>query len=151
VVKLKAPMDARVVMTALPDREYEATLASVGLQPTQSSGPAAYPVRFEIADAADIRPGMTASVTILLDRRESAVYVPSDALREQFDRIYLDVLESDGEITPVEVVVGITNGIYTEIISGVYEGQRVVIGSAKADGKFRVPSLWPPTNPTSGR
>jgi HlyD family secretion protein len=67
-------------------------------------------------------PGMSADVVILVDEKENALYVPSQALiREQYA-----YLIEDGKAVRREVKVGIGNWARTEILSGIKEGETVI-------------------------
>jgi HlyD family secretion protein len=70
-------------------------------------------------------PNMTANVSIEVDRKKDVLTVPAEAVS------YLDLkpyvyIKGDGEPEKVEVTVGMENGIRTEILSGVAEGQSVL-------------------------
>ena len=81
-------------------------------------------------DAMDtrVRPaiGMNASVTMLLEIKEEVLLVPAQAVRSDKGS---DVVTTMGQETTISVPVsvGITNGNQTEIISGLEEGQVVLI------------------------
>lgn len=58
---------------------------------------------------------------------EDTLYLPSGALRVAggVDCVY--ILDENGLITTCEVTVGITGGSYTQILSGLVEGQQVIL------------------------
>jgi macrolide-specific efflux system membrane fusion protein len=74
-----------------------------------------------------LRPEMTANVTILLDTREDVLTVPRGAIRRDRGK-YLVHVEQDGRIEERVVEVGWRDDAYTEILSGVTEGETVLIG-----------------------
>jgi membrane fusion protein (multidrug efflux system) len=69
-----------------------------------------------------LRPGMTARVTITLGEKNNVVVVPRDALLDG----YLFVV-SDSTAERRDVVSGLIGNEYAEIISGLSDGERVVI------------------------
>lgn len=86
-------------------------------------------IRFDIDDPR-LRSGMTANLGIETDRSESTLRVPYRALREDGDRLYVEVLEN-GIVMEIEVTVGLENDDYYEITSGLEEGDVVVTSSTR--------------------
>jgi multidrug efflux pump subunit AcrA (membrane-fusion protein) len=78
-----------------------------------------------------VRPavGMNATVTMLLETKEDVLMVPSQAIQSDNGREVVTVLSQETNISVV-VSTGITNGDKTEIISGLEEGQVVLIPGA---------------------
>ena len=75
--------------------------------------------------------GMNASVTMLLEIKENVLIVPSQAIQSDKGREVVTLLGQDQmTTTSVPVSIGITNGDRTEIISGLEEGQVVLIPGA---------------------
>ena len=78
-----------------------------------------------------LRPGMTADVTILTAEREDVLLVPDSAIDRSGGTATVEVLPEPGAEPVVrEVEVGVTNWEQTEIISGLKEGEIVVLPSA---------------------
>ena len=72
--------------------------------------------------------GMNASVTMLLEIKENVLIVPAQAIQSDKGREVVTLLGQDQmTTTSVPVSIGITNGDRTEIISGLEEGQVVLI------------------------
>lgn len=62
-------------------------------------------------------------------------FVPADMddkRREELPEAHVFVRLADGTTEPREVTTGITNGVQTEIVSGLAEGDVVVVGMAGA-------------------
>ena len=75
--------------------------------------------------------GMNASVTMLLEFKEDVLIVPAQAIQNDKGREIVTLLGQDQmTTTSVPVSIGITNGDQTEIISGLEEGQVVLIPGA---------------------
>lgn len=73
-----------------------------------------------------LRPGMTADVTLSRDKEEALV-VPTEALIRTGRRTLVMLAEGEGKFRPVEVRVGRETDFKTEVLSGLEEGQRVVV------------------------
>jgi multidrug efflux pump subunit AcrA (membrane-fusion protein) len=72
--------------------------------------------------------GATARARVIVRESEDALLVPRQAVRTVSDRQVVEILDGDGRRI-VEVEVGITTAEMIQILSGVDEGQIVVIGS----------------------
>jgi HlyD family secretion protein len=69
-------------------------------------------------------PGYSADVEVLLDSRENVLRVPSTVLRDRNRVLVFD--PATGIIREREIVAGIANWEFTEVLSGLSEGDRVV-------------------------
>ena len=73
---------ARFTVDAFPDRKFEGVVQQIRLNPTTQQNVVTYNVRISVANPDQILlPGMTAYVTIGVQRREKALLVPNAALR----------------------------------------------------------------------
>lgn len=88
-----------------------------------------YIVTLDILDFKDriLRPEMTANVTIMLEEREDVLTVPTAALRREAGERYVLVAE-DGRHERRTIRPGWREGTVTEIIEGLSEGERVIVG-----------------------
>lgn len=123
---------ATIVLDAYPNVTIEATVERIDALPTTLGGIIAYPVEVGLSDgtAADIRDGMTASARILVEQREDVLLVPNWAVRtdqtsgETFTYCYCI---REGQPTRVPVELGARSESFTEVISGLQEGDTVAL------------------------
>ena len=153
---------ATFLVDAFPGRIFEGKVHLVRYAPVTVENVVTYVTVIDVANPKlELRPGMTATVSIVLARRENVVTVPNAALRFKpsaslgpkkdaaggdtkgggdartrgprpakdmaaaSPKRKLYVLEG-GEPKPVEVETGITDGVVTEVVSGLAEGQEVL-------------------------
>jgi HlyD family secretion protein len=116
---------------AIADKEYSGEVTEIGMIGTVSQGVVNYAVTVRVTNADEaIRPGMTASVTILVDQREDALLVPNKAIRTSSGQRTVTVL-FEGQQIPVPVTVGLTGDSMSEVISDqLREGDVVVINGS---------------------
>ncbi|RMF22275.1 MAG: efflux RND transporter periplasmic adaptor subunit [Deltaproteobacteria bacterium] len=145
-VYVKAPIDevdaggitpgieARISVDAFPSRSFPARVRRVAPYVLDVEKQArTVDVEVEFADPNDtaaMLPGYSADVEIVLERRESTLRVPTEAVLEG-DRVY--VLGSDGTIAEQPFEAGIANWQYTEVLSGI-EPDSVVVVSVDLEG-----------------
>ena len=107
------------------DKIFEGTVKVASKIP--SMGTVTYPVEISLADPAkELMAGMFAEIRIKSEHMESALVVPSEAvIIKNGDSV---VVTLDGTM-PVfnKVQTGIDNGEYVEILSGIKEGQTIVV------------------------
>jgi HlyD family secretion protein len=83
-----------------------------------------------------VKPGMTGTATVIIASKQGVLTVPNLAIRTTAGRRYLQVLK-DGEAVDTDVVFGIANDTTTEVVSGVAEGDLVVLPAARATATAR--------------
>ena len=95
------------------------------------------PVSLEGTEEVALKPGMTANLNIVVGRRENALLVPAMAVQqgeEGYVVMVQDTPQGPGVATPVKV--GLSDGMYVEIVSGLIEGDRVVVEYQAAQEQF---------------
>ncbi|MFD1237456.1 efflux RND transporter periplasmic adaptor subunit, partial [Pseudonocardia benzenivorans] len=126
VASLKAGQSAQVVPTGTTT-PVAATVSTVGLVASSSSGVASYPVTLTVTgDASSLRAGETAQVTITTSQTDGALLVPSAAVRGSGANASV-LVDSAGSEKTVPVQVGATDGARTQILSGITAGTEVVV------------------------
>ena len=73
------------------------------------------------------------SVNIITDIAADVLAVPSTAVKSSTDGTYVQVLEN-GTPTNVTVETGMSNDSYTEITSGLTEGQEIITATSTSTG-----------------
>lgn len=130
IVHLAVGRDAIVTLDALPDAALRATVCAIVEVGATDQGVVGYPVELCLEDprgGEGVRVGMSASASIVLARAEDALILPTIAIRSDGERHTVRRRDGDGAIREVAVVPGIASGTRTQILSGLSEGDRVVI------------------------
>lgn len=127
------------------DDTFHGTVRQVRLQSTTTSNVVTYEV---VIDAPNpdlkLKPGMTATTTIYTMERGGVFVVPAKALRfvpsdvtaqqrKELPAQHVYVRGGDGTLTVREVTTGISNGVQTEVTSGLAAGDCIVVGLAADD------------------
>jgi macrolide-specific efflux system membrane fusion protein len=112
-----------------PDNDFEGIVVSVHPDAVIENTVVNYITIISIGDrqGKTLRPEMTANVTLFLETRENVLAVPRRAVRREQGRYVVYVLTPDGR-EQREVRVGWRDDQYTEIVSGLAEGDSVLIG-----------------------
>ncbi len=70
--------------------------------------------------------GSKVNIKIKIDCKDNILIVPEEAVYEKNEKSYVEILEN-GEVKEIEVVLGIENQDFIEIIDGLDEGQKVIL------------------------
>jgi Cu(I)/Ag(I) efflux system membrane fusion protein len=115
---------AEAQLTAFPGRLFHGHVAYV--YPTLDSATRSIRARIAVPNPVGLlKPGMYATVRLTTPLRQ-ALSVPTSAVMNTGDRTLVFIDMGSGALVPHAVVPGRVAGDYTEIISGVEPGQRVV-------------------------
>jgi HlyD family secretion protein len=148
----------RFTVDAYPEQEFRGRIAQVRLNATVNQNVITYPVIIEVANPdGKLRPSMTANVTIEVATVRDALRVPNAALRfrpesaekaaagktavqsastgaagaKRAQTVY--VLGERNALRPAAIRTGITDGHYTQVVSGALQpGDRLATGLATA-------------------
>lgn len=74
-----------------------------------------------------LRPEMTTTVNIVLERRENVIAIPNSAVRRDRDGTWAFVMQGDERVRR-DIRVGYRGREYTEVLDGLAEGDRIVVG-----------------------
>ena len=131
--KLRVGNAASLSVDALPGEKVPARVASILPVSTVVDNVVTYEVTFTIDRyPSELRPGMSASSDVTVERLENVVAVPKSAIRDsKGTRPTATVVDSAGRQQPRLVVVGVSGDASTEIIGGLGEGERVAVGGAR--------------------
>ena len=129
-----------------PDRQYEATLRSIEPAPdsiaddddssstTSSSDEAIYyNALFDVPNPDHrLRISMTAEVTIVLDEASDVLLIPESALGDKIKGggYRVGVLTKENRVEARTVHIGISDLVNTQVLDGLAEGERVILGEA---------------------
>lgn len=145
--------EAEFSVDAYPRESFGGRVSQVRLSPSTEDNIVTYAVIVKVDNPdGKLLPGMTANVSLILDRRSDVLTVPNSAFRFKpvdtgrnvevappgpgrrksnvaavtAPAVYL--LDAKGEPVKAEVERGITDGQKTEVVSGLEEGQLVITG-----------------------
>ncbi|MBH0005602.1 efflux RND transporter periplasmic adaptor subunit [Psychrobacter sp. SWN149] len=160
VINVNAGMPAYFNIIGNPDKQYDATLTAIEPAPeqissTSSTDAAIYYVGYVEVPNPDrlFRIDMTAQIYIIVNEAKNALLVPSTVIQEKRSKgkgkekvkaatgKFVRVLKDDGTVEERTVEVGIDNRVNAQILSGLKEGEEVIISeeSGKKSGSGRIP------------
>lgn len=145
---------AEFTVDTYPKNTFSGSVSQVRLSPTSEDNIVTYTVIAKVPNPdGKLLPGMTANVSLILDKRDDILVVPNSAFRfkpvntsqsvevgpppgpgghksnvAEVAAPAVYVLDAKGNPVKTEVERGITDGQNTEVVSGLKEGERVITG-----------------------
>lgn len=145
VTRLDPGMIAYFTTPGFPGKRWSGKLRQIVPLPADGSGQQGkrtyYTVLFDVANnSRELMSGMSADIWFVLERSDDALQIPAAALpaRADADGNYrLGVMEDDGKVSTRTVKVGIRTADSVQVLSGLKEGERVVLGAAAVAAPVR--------------
>jgi HlyD family secretion protein len=157
VGQLAKGSEVNFTVDAYPADTFHGTVSQVRLAPQTVQNVVTYTAVIDVGNPdMKLKPGMTANVTVVTAQRENVLAVANAALRFQPQgaapaRGGKKLWKADGErLTPVAVQLGMTDGVNTEVVSGLKEGDRVAIPAAPAKNEKAGTPARSPFQPQGG-
>jgi HlyD family secretion protein len=123
---IRRGMTARINLDAFADRSFPGHVRRIApyvLDQEKQARTVEIEAEFDDPEAG-LLPGYSADVEVILDSRDSVLRIPSAVIHDRNRVFVYDA--ATGVIRYVEIGVGISNWEFTEIVSGLGEGDRVV-------------------------
>ena len=128
IVNVKVDNSVTIELPAFPDQSFEGRVISVDPAEKLIDGVVYYEVNI-IFDtfSENIKPGMTADIIIETSRKENVLTVPRGALEKINGENIIEIFKN-GKAQERKIEVGLEGDEYVEVISGVSQGEQVIIG-----------------------
>ncbi|WP_345607227.1 HlyD family efflux transporter periplasmic adaptor subunit [Pseudonocardia adelaidensis] len=121
-----------VSVDAVPDVTLEGTVLSVAPTGTAISGVVSYYVTMVVQKSDPrIKDGQTVRATVVTEELDNVLTVPSSAVRQEDGRPTVTVVDPDGSQKSVPFEAGKVGADRTQVLSGLREGQQVLLPAAR--------------------
>ncbi len=131
VGKVYLGQDARIVVESFKDRKFEGRVTKIAPLGQEKDNVTTFEVRVSIQNpGGELRANMSANAEIILEEKKNDLLVPEGAVIFDKDKnASVEVADPKGEDgrKKLAVKLGITNGVKAEVLSGVNEGQKVIL------------------------
>jgi len=123
---------AIVTVDAFPQTVFEGKVISITPLPVVEAGLVSYDVKiaFTVPQDMDIRIGMSATADIVKDDRQNVLLIPNGAIDtdSEGNPVVRVVVSATGgfEIEERPIAIGISDGLQTEVLSGLQEWDRII-------------------------
>ena len=136
IASVEIGQKVNLTFDALDDVTIEGEIDEVDAVGTVSQGVVSYTVKISFdTDNASVKPGMSITADIIVTSVSDVLTIPAAAVKTGRDSSYVEVMNSDGTIERKTVETGITDDTTIEVISGLSEGDKVVVSSSSSTKK----------------
>jgi len=126
IPKLQVSQPVQLSLDSYPNQAFQGTIAAVDRVGSATSGVTQYPVLISFeADDDRILTNMAVTADIILAEKADTLFVPNEAVTTIRDKTIVRQLVN-GQPQPVEVEIGLVTDTYTEIVTGLNEGDLVI-------------------------
>lgn len=129
--KVRVGQRAIITADAYPGRKFRGRVERIATKGTNKSDVVTFEVKIEVEGEGRelLKPEMTANLDIQADRRENVIVLPNEAILSRPDGYFVEVMDDSttDSARRVRIQTGITDGLKTEIVSGLEENQKVRI------------------------
>lgn len=135
--RLRMGQPAVVTVDALGGRKYDGKVIEIGASAQAGASGAQtnirqFKVKVAIANPTpDLKPGVTARVRLIADKRENVIRVPVGAIRTEEksgEQIFYVFVSEKNKAAKKTIKAGLSDDLYTEVTDGVKEGDEIIIG-----------------------
>jgi RND family efflux transporter MFP subunit len=127
IASVKVGQSANVTLDALPNEEVIGSVAFISPMGTVLAGIVSYATTITLENPSpELKDGMSATAQVEVARRDNVLLIPNDVIQGTVQSPFVDVLVN-GKKEQRQVTLGLSNGIYTEVVSGLVEGEEVVV------------------------
>jgi HlyD family secretion protein len=122
---------ARIVVESFKDKKFEGKVTKIAPLGQEKDNVTTFEVRVSIQNSSgELLANMSANAEIILDEKKSVLLIPEGAVIFDRDKnTSVEVVDPKGEDgrKKLAVKLGITNGVKAEVLSGLNEGQKVIL------------------------
>jgi multidrug efflux pump subunit AcrA (membrane-fusion protein) len=129
--KVKVGQVATITLDALPNTTFAGHVISLDTDSTVVSNVVTYYAKVAFDQAStSVKPGMTASVSVVLDKVDDAITLPTSAVSTTGTTERVTVKAKDGTETTQTISIGLRGDSAVEITNGLSVGDQVVLTTA---------------------
>jgi len=121
---------ARIVVESFKDKKFEGKVMRISPSGKEKDNVTTFEVRVSIVNPGELKANMSANAEILLEEKKNVLMAPEAAMIYDKDRkAQVEIPDPKGPSgkKKVDVKLGISNGVKTEILAGLNEKQQVIL------------------------
>ncbi|MGH9779884.1 MAG: efflux RND transporter periplasmic adaptor subunit, partial [Candidatus Acidiferrales bacterium] len=129
--KVYMDQHARITVESFPDKKFEGQVTKISPLGVEKDNVTTFEVRVSIRNpGGELKANMTANAEIILEEKKGVVLIPESAVIYDKERnASVETPDAKGENgrRKLAVKLGISNGVKTEVLEGLQEGQQVIL------------------------
>jgi RND family efflux transporter MFP subunit len=131
IAMVQLGQEANIILDALPDEEVKGSVVFISPVGTIIAGVVSYDTTITLENpAGGLKDGMSATAEVIIERRDDVLSIPNRYIRGTLENPMVVVLV-DGQQEQKEITLGLSDGINTEVLSGLQEGEKVILPTSE--------------------
>jgi HlyD family secretion protein len=127
IPRMKAGQKAKIVFDALPGKQFTGMVTALDSVGIKTQGTVTYNARIVANGLTDeVKPNMTASITIETTKLKNVLTVPNNAIIEKDGKTFVQ-RAGDRKGTLTEIIVGLKGLTKSEVVKGLSVGDRIIL------------------------
>ena len=131
ISKVYLGQPARIVVESLKEKKFEGKVTKISPMGVEKDNVTTFEVRVSIRNpSGELKANMTANAEIILEEKKNVLLIPEAAVVYDKDRnTSLEIPDPKGENgrRKISAKLGISNGVKTELVEGLKEGDQVIL------------------------
>jgi RND family efflux transporter MFP subunit len=139
IYKVKVGQKAIVIVDALPNVELKGKVTFISPFGTRETGVVEFPITISLEPTEiELKGGLTATADVIVEEHKNIIMVPNRAIKGSPGDYWVEVVIDEKKITTEKrpVILGTQNDQFSEVISGLSEGEKVIVEATRG----RVPT-----------
>lgn len=129
VTKVKIGQKSTITLDSISNKTFTGKVMSIDRIGTISNNVVSYPCLIQLdTNSNDILSNMNVNANIILTQKHNIITIPSSTIQIQDEQPYIRILKNNA-IKQVFIKTGISDNTNTEVLSGIKEGDQVVIST----------------------
>lgn len=130
IAEITVGEEVSIALTAYKDETFSGEVDSIATSATAGSSTVNYEVTVRFTgDVSKVYADMTGEATFVTKEEADTLYISNKAVHQDGARSYVKVLNEDGTLTETTIETGYSNGRTVAVLSGLSEGETIVIES----------------------
>jgi len=128
--KVHLGLPAKIYVEAYPDEPFKADLTHISPQGREEEDIINFEIRATIHDLEDrLRVGMSADAELILEEHDNVLVIPEGAIIYEDGKTFVNIQDDSVPegMQKIEITKGISDGLRTEVLSGLKKGQVVIL------------------------
>jgi len=128
--KVHLGLPAKIYVEAYPDEPFKADLTHISPQGREEEDIINFEIRATIHDLEDrLRVGMSADAELILEEHDNVLVIPEGAIIYEDGKTFVNIQDDSVPegMQKIEITKGISDGLRTEVLSGLEKGQVVIL------------------------
>ena len=127
ISRVKLGQEAIITLVALPDKKVKGEVTFISPTGKVWEDEVSYKITITLQNPdEELKDGMSANAEIITDRHDNVLLIPNRAIQGSLENPWVEVVTND-EIEKRQITLGLSDGTYTEVLSGLKEGEEVVL------------------------